>query len=191
MMTRSGVKFDLINPTAEMIVIDDVAHHLSMICRYNGATNKFYSVAEHSVYVFRQVKRQIRNLIGATAKFSHDDVVVMMVALLHDGPEYVIGDVCRPIKHQVGMSYFRGKDDQISRLFMERFELPFIMNDLIKDVDDRIIFDEWAALMRPTEDYICVTGKPLGIHIGGWMPELARSMFMDAYNELCQAMLDC
>lgn len=79
--TRSGRRVDLLKPTPEMIDIDDIAHALSNICRFNGHTRRSYSVAEHSVFVAMHVPQQLT-----------------LAGLLHDAAEAYIGDITRPLK---------------------------------------------------------------------------------------------
>ena len=79
--TFSGTIFNLIDPRPEMIVLDDIAHHLSMVCRWAGATKEFFSVAQHSVLVSKIVPDHLQRW-----------------ALLHDAAEAYIGDITRPLK---------------------------------------------------------------------------------------------
>ena len=89
----SGRRLDLLNPSPMDIEIEDIAHGLSFVARWNGQTfGKFpYSVAEHSVFVeklFFKINPQI------SPKWR-------LAALLHDAPEYVIGDMISPVKSSV------------------------------------------------------------------------------------------
>lgn len=81
MLTYSGKKFYPLDPHADEICIEDIAHALSMICRYNGHSRKFYSVAEHCT---------IMSLDG----FPGDP----RWRLMHDATEAYICDVIRPLK---------------------------------------------------------------------------------------------
>jgi len=81
-LTTFGRKrYNFINPTVDAISIHDIAHSLSLLCRYNGHTPQFYSVAEHSVLVSRILP---------------DDLA--LVGLLHDATEAYVGDMSRPCK---------------------------------------------------------------------------------------------
>ena len=79
--TRRNVKFDLERPKPQMVSTEDVAHSLSMICRFNGHCRRFYSVAQHSVLVAREVMRRT------------GDWKAREYALFHDAAEAYIGDV--------------------------------------------------------------------------------------------------
>jgi hypothetical protein len=80
--TYTGKKFDVDNLTASMFDIEDIAHALSMLCRYNGHSRYFYSVAEHCVIMSYNVEPSIA-----------------IHALLHDAAEAYITDVPKPFKH--------------------------------------------------------------------------------------------
>src|SRR5690606_2723306 len=83
-VTRSGRKFDLANPTADMVDTADLAHSLSMQCRFNGHTSSFYSVAQHCLLVAELVPEEHK-----------------LAALLHDATEAYVGDLVRPLKESM------------------------------------------------------------------------------------------
>lgn len=85
--TYTGKKMFPLAPKREDICIEDIAHALSMKCRFNGHCNLFYSIAQHSLIVASLVKPELR-----------------LAALLHDAAEAYLPDFCRPIK---GEAYFR------------------------------------------------------------------------------------
>jgi hypothetical protein len=84
--TYTGRVFDLLSPTPDSVCIEDIAHSLSMLCRFNGHCRLFYSVAEHSVHVWRRVRE-----LGGTR-------FVQQQALLHDAAEAYTGDMASPMK---------------------------------------------------------------------------------------------
>lgn len=85
--THTGQGFDPFDPRAEDVRLEDIAHHLAMICRYGGACPKFYSVAEHAVRVADLV-------LDKTG-----DPLLALFGLHHDSAEAYIGDQRRPIKN--------------------------------------------------------------------------------------------
>ncbi|MBL4806407.1 MAG: HD domain-containing protein [Rhodobacteraceae bacterium] len=119
----SGRRLDLLNPAPLDIEVEDIAHGLSFVARWNGQTvGEFpYSVAEHSLLVERIYARLNPN---APAKWK-------MVALLHDAPEYVIGDMISPVKAAVGPGY-RELDDRLMAAVLLRFGLPGIIPKSVK-----------------------------------------------------------
>jgi len=85
--TASGLKFHPLDPDPEHISLEDIAHQLSMVNRFGGATRFPYSVAQHSL------------LVAALADHLFPgDVYLRRWALMHDAPEYVLGDMVRPVK---------------------------------------------------------------------------------------------
>lgn len=88
--TSTGRDVDLINPTPGMISFDDIAHHLSLINRYSGASDFPISVAQHSLYVVR-----ILGQMRATP-------LQRLLGLLHDAHEAYIGDITSPVAKAVG-----------------------------------------------------------------------------------------
>ncbi len=111
----SGRRLDLLDPTPMDIEIEDIAHGLAFVARWNGQTfgDYPYSVAEHSLLVeavFSALNPK------TTAKWK-------LAALLHDAPEYVIGDMISPVKAAVGPDY-GALDDRLTAAVHLRFGLP-------------------------------------------------------------------
>lgn len=111
----SGRRLDLLDPTPMDIEIEDIAHGLAFVARWNGQTKGdfAYSVAEHSLLVTEIFQRQQPN---APIKWQ-------LAALLHDAPEYVIGDMISPVKAAVGPGY-GALDDRLTAAIHLRFGLP-------------------------------------------------------------------
>ena len=118
----SGRRLDLLDPTPVDIEIEDIAHGLAFVARWNGQTRGDwpYSVAEHSLLVEEIFTRQT----GESAKWR-------LAALLHDAPEYVIGDMISPVKAAVGPSYGE-LDLRLTAAVHLRFGLPAILPVAIK-----------------------------------------------------------
>ena len=111
----SGRRLDLLDPTPVDIEIEDIAHGLAFVARWNGQTKGdfAYSVAEHSLLVadiFSQLNPK------APTKWE-------LAALLHDAPEYVIGDMISPVKAAVGPGYGE-LDERLTAAIHLRFGLP-------------------------------------------------------------------
>ena len=111
----SGRRLDLLDPTPVDIEIEDIAHGLAFVARWNGQTrgDYAYSVAEHSLLVEALYGR----LCPAT------ETRWRLAALLHDAPEYVIGDMISPVKAAVGPGY-GALDERLSAAVHLRFGLP-------------------------------------------------------------------
>ncbi|CTQ32451.1 HD domain-containing protein [Jannaschia rubra] len=111
----SGRRLDLLDPTPMDIEVEDIAHGLAFVARWNGQTRGDwpYSVAEHSLLVV-----DILGRIDPDAG-PRD----LLTALLHDAPEYVIGDMISPVKAAVGPGY-GALDDRLQAAINLRFGLP-------------------------------------------------------------------
>ncbi|MGH1425918.1 MAG: HD domain-containing protein [Pseudooceanicola sp.] len=119
----SGRRLDLLDPTPMDIEIEDIAHGLAFVARWNGQTlgDFAYSVAEHSLLV-----EVIYGRIDPNAP-----VKWRLAALLHDAPEYVIGDMISPVKAAVGPGY-GALDDRLTAAIHLRFGLPAATPKTIK-----------------------------------------------------------
>ncbi|SFJ75931.1 HD family hydrolase [Jannaschia pohangensis] len=111
----SGRRLDLLDPTPLDIEVEDIAHGLAFVARWNGQTRGDwpYSVAEHSLLV-EAILTRIDPAATARDRLS---------ALLHDAPEYVIGDMISPVKAAVGPGY-GALDDRLQAAINLRFGLP-------------------------------------------------------------------
>jgi 5'-deoxynucleotidase YfbR-like HD superfamily hydrolase len=111
----SGRRLDLLDPTPMDVEIEDIAHGLAFVARWNGQTHGdfAYSVAEHSLLV-----EQIFAVMNPKVA-----VKWRLAALLHDAPEYVIGDMISPVKAAVGPGY-EALDDRLMAAIHIRFGLP-------------------------------------------------------------------
>ncbi|MDC1216037.1 HD family hydrolase [Octadecabacter sp.] len=119
----SGRRLDLLDPTPMDVEIEDIAHGLAFVARWNGQTmgDFAYSVAEHSLLV-----EQIFTVMNPKAP-----VKWQLTALLHDAPEYVIGDMISPVKAAVGPGY-ETLDDRLMAAIHMRFGLPAQVPPAIK-----------------------------------------------------------
>ena len=119
----SGRRLDLLDPTPMDIEIEDIAHGLAFVARWNGQTKGDwpYSVAEHSLLV-EEIFSRLNP--GIATRWQ-------LAALLHDAPEYVIGDMISPVKAAVGPGYGT-LDDRLAAAVHLRFGLPTVLPVAIK-----------------------------------------------------------
>lgn len=119
----SGRRLDLLDPTPMDIEVEDIAHGLAFVARWNGQTRGDwpYSVAEHSLLVEQIFSRTNP---GIAPRWQ-------LAALLHDAPEYVIGDMISPVKAAVGPGY-EDLDRRLSAAIHLRFGLPAVLPAPIK-----------------------------------------------------------
>lgn len=119
----SGRRLDLLDPTPVDIEIGDIAHGLAFVARWNGQTEGDfpYSVAEHSLLVETLFSR-----LGPAVEPRW-----RLAALLHDAPEYVIGDMISPVKAAIGEGY-GALDERLTAAIHLRFGLPAAIPAAIK-----------------------------------------------------------
>lgn len=111
----SGRRLDLLDPSPLDIEVEDIAHGLARVARWNGQTNgaHIFSVAQHTLLVEAVLRQQ-------TPRVDHR---VRLAAMLHDAPEYVIGDMISPFKAVIGGSYKVVEKRLLSAIHI-RFGLP-------------------------------------------------------------------
>lgn len=167
MQTFSGEAFYPLSPRIEEVHAEDIAHALSLICRYGGHVKKFYSVAEHCVLLSRSV--ETKNALWA---------------LLHDATEAYLGDMVRPLKQS--MPHFVAAEEHLMRVICFKFSMSTKCPDEVKEADTRILLDEKSQLMNPSlHVWTSLVGmEPLGIDVHGWEPAKAESLFLERLNEL-------
>jgi len=181
----SGRRLDLLDPTPMDIEIEDIAHGLAFVARWNGQTlgDWPYSVAEHSLLVEALFTRMNP---ATPAKWK-------LAALLHDAPEYVIGDMISPVKAAVGPGY-GALDDRLMAAIHIRFglpaEVPLKIKKAIKKADRISAWLEAtqiAGFARAESDKFFgkpdpATIKELDIHLRP--PREAREDFVARHEEL-------
>jgi uncharacterized protein len=136
----SGRRLDLLDPTPVDIEIEDIAHGLAFVARWNGQTlgDWPYSVAEHSLLVEEIFARLEPD---APRRWR-------LAALLHDAPEFVIGDMISPVKSAVGPGY-GALDERLSAAIHIRFGLPAVLPPKVKKAIKRA--DRVSAWLEATQ----------------------------------------
>ena len=149
MQSYSGKTIDLNHPTPEAVDIEDIAHALSMTCRFGGHCNRFYSVAEHSLLV-EQLQHKNRD---EYTKIPNPPL--SMALLLHDSAETYIGDIITPLKrllHSEIMDIEYTWLSAVERHFGLRTTLSNPEPD-IKIYDLKALSIEAIALFNPMPDW--------------------------------------
>jgi uncharacterized protein len=165
MQTYLQNKFHPFSPVLDEIHIEDIAHSLSNICRFNGHCKKFYSVAEHSVYVSCFVPPGFE-----------------LEGLLDDAAEAYIGDMIRPVKYE--LPDYQLIDDKLSETIRRKFGLPEDRSQEVIKIDNAVLYDESIQCMGGQVEDWCLPEKPTGVKIEFWLPEQAEIFFIDRYWEL-------
>ncbi|QFT69585.1 hypothetical protein FIU93_22560 [Labrenzia sp. THAF35] len=168
MQTFSGRKFWPLDPRSDEIHLEDVAHSLSMQCRYNGHCKRYYSVAEHAVHV------------GNWLLNNHDPVKAFY-GLHHDDSEAYLADVPRPVKPW--LRGYSALEKAVQACVWDYLGMPQYVPTVVKEADDRILSDERAQNMVYMEwDY--EPGPALEIDLQFWHPEYAEQEFLMLHNRL-------
>lgn len=183
--TFTGRQFWPLGPRVEEIFIEDIAHALSLVCRYTGHCREFYSVAEHSVRVSFQVQKLYLKLDLSPGRFERARVVALC-GLLHDASEAYIADVSRPVKHSATFGpIYKAIEANLEAQINRRFRLPAML-PLVKEVDNRMLATEMRDLMsvRPEWAYeaACLDHK-----IKPWTPAQAEEVFLYRFHALNSA----
>lgn len=151
------------------ICIEDIAHSLSMQCRYNGHCGRFYSVAEHSVLIARWLRAK------------HSDAVALE-GLLHDATEAYLADVPRPVKPF--LHGYKEAEQRAWAVIAERYDVPVDMSPAVHDADNRILHDERQQNMARSEKDWELGGVRLGVTLQFWEPAHAKAEFLELFAEL-------
>jgi 5'-nucleotidase len=114
----SGRRLDLLNPSPLDVEIEDIAHGLARVARWNGQTKgtHAFSVAQHSVLV-EKITNELRPRLARSAR---------LAALLHDAPEYVVGDLISPFKAALEIDY-KDFEHKLQAAIHLRFGLPAVI----------------------------------------------------------------
>jgi len=154
--TFTGRQFFPFVPRKEDVCIEDIAHHLANRCRFSGACDPFYSVAQHSVMVAEWAMSMVDpvdiQFAGKPEEFGRKNVGKM--ALMHDSAEAYLGDVVSPYKHDV---FFQVEGEV--RLFA--------------DVERRLLITIFAALSIPWDSWIW-----------SWVDQIDRRMLITEAKQL-------
>jgi uncharacterized protein len=182
----SGRRLDLIDPSPLDIEIEDIAHGLARVARWNGQTlgDQAFSVAQHSLVV-EELVRVLQP--GATRP-------ALLYALLHDASEYVIGDMISPFKAALGVDY-RTFEDRLERAVNQRFGLPPkpapALKKLVKKADLMCAWLEATQLagfsqaeadglfIRPPAD--------TRIDVTAWPARQAQEAYLARFAALCES----
>ncbi len=182
----SGRRLDLIDPSPVDIEIEDIAHGLARVARWNGQTTgeHAFSVAQHSLVV-EEIAAHIRPELEPRWR---------LAALLHDASEYVIGDMISPFKAALGMDY-RSFEERLEASIHIRFGLPAkapaAIKGLIKSADRACAFFEATQLagFSQSEALALFGAPPTGylLHVEPLAPAAAQARYLQRFAVLSEA----
>lgn len=172
--THSGGCFVFEHPDPESILIEDIAHALSNICRYTGHVDKFYSVAEHSVRVSHMVDEEYGRRFA-------------LEGLLHDAAEAYVTDVNKPLKMLLGEPYKRLESIAMGAI-AAKFGIPAEKSEAVAYCDGALYLTERRDLFGPLKPGFTLTHhqekKPCRYTIVPWSPTQAKQQFLQRYMEV-------
>lgn len=135
--TFTGKHFDPMNPDPSAILVEDIAHALSLLCRGNGHVKTFWSVGEHCILCAKEAAA--RGLPGR----------MVLACLLHDASECYLSDVPRPIKQN--LPQYSVTEDRILDLVYEKFLGSVLTEEeqkLLKQIDDDMLWFDMDTLIE-------------------------------------------
>lgn len=165
--TYSGIQFWPLDPRPEEIVLEDIAHALSNLCRFGGHCLKFYSVAQHSLHVAQQS--------------------LPIAGLLHDATEAYLIDVPRPIKRN--LDGYAAIEERLAYVVSERFGVDLVnLPHAVKDADERMLRTEKRDLLKaapaPWSIAQGVSSEPYDFEIDPEEPYRAKMKFLQYAKEI-------
>jgi hypothetical protein len=163
--TFTGAHFRPLHPDPADVHVRDIAHALSLQCRFNGQCAAFYSVAEHSVRVARALPAELA-----------------LWGLLHDAAEAYLGDMPRPVKAQ--MPYFSEAEDRLLRVIVESFGLSWPMPEEVSHFDTVLLATEARDVFGAPTDGWGLKVEPLAETIQPMSAAEAERAFLVEYEKL-------
>lgn len=166
--TVSGRKFYPFDPRPEDIYVEDIAHALSNMCRFNGHCAWFYSVGQHSVHCSQMAKPEHK-----------------LALLLHDATEAFVADIVRPVKrHLVG---YKEVEDKIADAVAKRFGIETFDFPELHEIDNRVLMTEVRDIMSPCPEPWNIPYEPYPrevLRIDPWSPRHAYNHFIEQFYNI-------
>jgi len=159
----SGGHYDFIDLDQSVYDIEDIAHNLSMICRFTGSVKDFYSVGQHSVLVSHAVPPEHA-----------------LAGLMHDASEAFMSDLNSPLKAL--MKAYKALEKKVEKQIFTKYNLSFPMDPAIKLADIKVFLAENRDLRGIYSDMEDIA--PYGKKIVPWQPARAKREFMKRFEEL-------
>ena len=163
-------QFDFLKPKEQDIHIEDIAHALSLSCRFGGHGRFFYSVAEHCV------------LVSLLCEMEEADDTTCLAALLHDAEEAYLPDIPSPIK--ACMPEAEKLYDAIKKAIIRKFQLSEANWELIDRLDKSICIQEAKALGIWNEHWIATEALKNSVPFGFWSAPKAEEVFLKVFGVL-------
>ena len=175
--TFTGRKFFPLAARVEDVDVRDIAHALSLKCRFCGHCAKFYSVAEHSVRVSWEMER-----LGKRAA---------MWGLMHDAAEAYVADIGGPIKKHFyvhdgdgAAETFDAAEDRLLAVIAHALGFEAVQYEAVREADYTLLVTEARDLLGPPPEPWGMVQTPLEGRIEPWGPAAAEKAFLERFEEL-------
>lgn len=155
--TVSGQYVNLLDPDPDTILIEDIAHGLAHQCRFAGQIRKFFSVAQHSVYVS----------IGVSEYHPEQ----ALAALLHDASEFILMDVPSPLKQL--LPEYKVIENRLMGVIARKFGFEYPLDESVKTIDRFFLENEWKKMHIDQCQSVLL-----------WSPDGAKETFLAMYYHL-------
>jgi hypothetical protein len=152
--TLSGKFLDVLFPQADQIDILDIAHGLSHAARFAGQTQEFYTVAQHCYEAAKRASQKNK-----------------LAALLHDAPEFVMGDLAAPVKRSIDR--YKEIENKVMAVIATKYGFDFPFDPEIKRIDKILLEYEYNNLFLEKDKFFVVMS-----------PALARKKFLETFQAL-------
>lgn len=179
--TFAGIKYYPLDPLPEEVSREDIAHALSLKCRFGGMCREFYSVAEHSIRVADYLDKK------------YNEWELTRIGLMHDAAEAYVSDVLRPIKSFIPR--FSEIEKMNEQAICERFKIDYPLDIRYKEADNRWLITEAKQLLdeklverwnfKPSPILSTELHLQYGVDLPKWGPKEAEKImleWMDFYN---------
>ena len=165
--TSSGVKFYPLNPDPQGILIEDIAHALSLLCRGNGHVKVFFSVGQHCIHCAKEAEQR-----GYSTR-------LILACLLHDASEAYLSDITRPVKQHL-QDYCRYEEHLLEVIYKKFLGSPLSQEEqkLVKIIDDDMLYYDLRDLLNE------FVNESINESVGGQKPRTAPVMYSSfSYKE--------
>lgn len=172
-LTHSGKRLYLEHPEPDAITIEDIAHCLARIVRFNGSPHGNYTVAEHSVVCAGRA-------IAECPEYA-------LAALMHDASEAYLGDVSTPLKER--LANYRAIEDRVMQAIAQKFNFAYPLPLEVEGIDRRVLMREASFFFPASKEWQRIfTGEPTYTReqapIGSWTSTKAEHEFLKAYRSI-------
>lgn len=168
--TYTGKHFDFLTPQLDMIDMEDIAHSLSMQCRYTGHCNEFYSIAEHSLFVSDMCSPENK-----------------LWGLLHDASEAYLTDVASPVKPF--LQNYKLMERKLMNKICEKYNIELVMPDEVHYYD-MVALKAEAYQMTQSKglDWAIANNQTIelktNVDFDYYTPKQAKLQFLDVFHSL-------